>query len=91
LAPHQNQAKVHELLGDVYAPMGQLDHGVAEHAKARALNPNDAGIKSECAAYLAYAGQLDEAIELVTDAMRLDPFHPDWFLWNAAICVLPGA
>jgi adenylate cyclase len=78
-------ANVHELLGDVYANMGQLDRGVAEHAKARALNPNDAGIKSESAYVLVFAGQVDEAIELETDAMRLDPFHPDWFLWNAGI------
>jgi adenylate cyclase len=85
LALDENQAKVYELLGDVYANMGQLDRGVAEHAKARALNPNDAGIKSESAYVLAFAGRLAEAIELTTDAMRLDPYHPDWFLWNAAI------
>ena len=65
--------------------LGQLDRGVAEHAKARALNPNDAGIKIESATYLAYAGRMDEAIALMTDAMRLDPFHPDWFLWDAGI------
>jgi adenylate cyclase len=35
LALDENQAKTHELLGDVYASMGQLDRGVAEHAKAR--------------------------------------------------------
>jgi tetratricopeptide (TPR) repeat protein len=85
LALDDGQAKIHELLGDVYASMGQLDRGVAEHAKARALNPNDAGIKSESSAYLAYAGRVDEAIELTTEAMRLNPFHPDWFLWNAGI------
>jgi adenylate cyclase len=85
VALDESQAKIHELLGDVYASMGQLDRGVAEHAKARALNPNDAGIKCESAAYLAYAGRVDEAIKLLTDAMRLDPFHPDWFLWNAGI------
>ena len=39
---------------------------------------------------MAYAGQLDEAIELVTDAVRLDPFHPDWFFWNAAIVYYPA-
>jgi adenylate cyclase len=39
---------------------------------------------------LAYAGQVDEAIELVTDAMRLNPFYPDWFLWNAAIVYYPA-
>ncbi len=39
----------------------------------------------ESATYLAYAGRVDEAIALMTDAMRLDPFHPDWFLWDAGI------
>jgi adenylate cyclase len=79
------QAKTHNLLADVYASMGQLDRGVAEHAKARALNPNDSDIMSESAAYLAYAGQVHEAIELVTEAMRLNPFYPDWYLFNVAI------
>jgi tetratricopeptide (TPR) repeat protein len=87
LALGQNEAEVHQLLGDVYASMGQLDRGVAEHAKARALNPND---KSESAAYLAYAGRVDEAIELMTDAMRLNPFYPDWYLWNLAISHYPA-
>jgi adenylate cyclase len=85
VALDESQAKIHELLGDVYSSMGQLDRGVAEHAKARALSPNDAGIKIESATYLAYAGRVDEAIELMIDAMRLDPFHPDWFLWDAGI------
>ena len=70
--------------------MGQLDRGIAEHAKARALNPNDPDIKSESAAYLAYAGRVDEAIELLTDAMRLNPFYPDWYLWNVAIVYYPA-
>ena len=90
LALGQNEAEVHQLLGDVYASMGQLDRGVAEHAKARALNPNDPDIKSESAAYLAYAGRVDEAIELMTDAMRLNPFYPDWYLWNLAISHYPA-
>jgi adenylate cyclase len=85
LALDENQAQTHYLLGDVYASMGQLDRGIAEHAKARALNPYDSDIKSESAAYLAYAGRVDDAIELLTDAMRLNPFYPDWYLWNVAI------
>jgi adenylate cyclase len=88
LALDENQAKTHNLLADVYASMGQLDRGLAEHAKARTLNPNDSDIESESAAYLAYAGRVNEAIELVTEAMRLNPFYPDWYLWNAAIVLL---
>jgi adenylate cyclase len=90
LALDGNQAKVHELLGDVYASMGQLDRGIAEHTKARMLNPNDPDIKSESAAYLAYGGRVDEAIELMTEAMRLNPFYPDWYLWNVAIAHYPA-
>ena len=74
----------------MYASLGQLDRGIAEHAKARALNPNDADIKAESAAYLAYAGRVDEAIELLTEAMRLNPFYPDWYLWNVAIAHYPA-
>jgi adenylate cyclase len=85
LALDENQAKTHNLLGDVYASMGQLDRGIAEHAEGRALNPNDSDIKSESSVYLAYAGRVDEAIELLTDAMRLNPFYPDWYLWNSGI------
>ena len=33
---------------------------------------------------------MDEAIELVNDAMRLNPFYPDWYLWNAAIAYYPA-
>jgi hypothetical protein len=66
LALDEKQAMVHVLLGDVYVSMGQLDRGVAEHAKARALNRNDPDIKSEAAAYLAYAGRVDEAIALMS-------------------------
>jgi adenylate cyclase len=89
LALDASIGQVHNLLGDVYASMGQQELGIAEHAKARALNPNDADIKAESAAYLAYAGRVDEAIELLTDAMRLNPFYPDWYLWNVAIVYYP--
>ena len=82
LALDENHGFTHVLLGDVYASMGQLDRGIAEHAKARALNPNDPDIKAESAAYLAYAGRVDEAAELLTDAMRLNPFYPEWYLWS---------
>jgi adenylate cyclase len=90
LALDENLAMVHGLLGDVYASMGQLDRGIAEHAKARALNPNDPDIKSESAAYLAYAGRVDEAIALMAEAVRLNPFYPDWYLWNVAIAHYPA-
>jgi adenylate cyclase len=90
LALDESVAMTHNLLGDVYASMGRLDRGIAEHAKARALNPNDPNIKAESAAYLAYAGRVDEAIGLLTDAMRLNPFYPDWYLWNAAIVYYPA-
>ena len=70
--------------------MGQLDRGIAEHAKARALNPNNPDIKSESAGYLAFAGRVDEAIELLQDAMRLNPFYPDWYLWGAAQVYYPA-
>ena len=85
-----NNALIPLLLGDVYATMGDIQRGVSEHQKALARNPNDAMIQNEAAAFLAYAGRVDEALELLHNSMRLNPFYPDTYLWNAAIINYPA-
>ena len=49
-----------------------------------ALNPNDADIIAEYADSLAYAGEPQKSIALLEKAMRLNPYYPDWYLWNLA-------
>src|SRR5205823_6201766 len=38
----------------------------------------------EYADALAYDGRPERSVELVQRGMRLNPFHPDWYLWFLA-------
>ncbi len=54
------------------------------YKKALQLNPNDADIMAEYADALQYAGYYDECEKLLKQAMRLNPFYPDWYPWYLA-------
>jgi adenylate cyclase len=60
----------------------QHDASLAAYERAVELNPNDADILAEMADALAYSGEPRRAVELVNRAMRLNPYYPDWYLWN---------
>jgi adenylate cyclase len=47
--------------------------------KALALNPNRPNGLAQLGFILARVGQADDAVALITDAMRLDPHHPTWY------------
>jgi TolB-like protein len=58
-----------------------LNHGAALAAYRKALdcNPNDAEVMTDYALCLSYAGRAEEAIEYARKAMRLNPFHYEWY------------
>ncbi|RUW72572.1 tetratricopeptide repeat protein [Mesorhizobium sp. M4B.F.Ca.ET.143.01.1.1] len=58
-----------------------LNHGVALEAFRKALecNPNDADVTTDYALCLSYAGRAKEGIEHARKAMRLNPFHYEWY------------
>jgi TolB-like protein len=58
-----------------------LNHGAALEAFGRALdcNPNDAEVTTDYAFCLSYAGRAEEGIEHALKAMRLNPFHYEWY------------
>ncbi|CAN7725041.1 winged helix-turn-helix domain-containing tetratricopeptide repeat protein [Mesorhizobium caraganae] len=58
-----------------------LNHGVALEAFRKALecNPNDADVTTDYALCLSYAGRAEEGIEHARKAMRLNPFHYEWY------------
>jgi len=58
-----------------------LNQGVALEAFRKALdcNPNDAEVMTDYALCLSYAGRADEGIEHARKAMRLNPYHYEWY------------
>lgn len=58
-----------------------LNHGVALEAFRKGLdcNPNDAEVMTDYALCLSYAGRAEEGIEHALKAMRLNPYHYEWY------------
>jgi adenylate cyclase len=62
--------------------MEQPEKAVAEFERALVLNPNHADILVDWGGWiLPYMGRAEEGIEVVKKAMRLSPFHADWYYW----------
>ncbi len=59
----------------------QHDASLAAYERAIELNPNDADILAEMGDSLTYCGDANRAVQLLTRAMRLNPYYPDWYLW----------
>jgi adenylate cyclase len=45
------------------------------------MNPNDDRLLIEHGRFLMYVGRSEEGLMRVREAMRLNPFHPNWY-WN---------
>jgi len=54
--------------------------------KALDLNPNDADTLVQLANSKALLGDTKKAVELFNKAVRLNPFHPQWYNLYGAIC-----
>ena len=71
---------VHCILGIV--SLHTRDFGRARYHldKAERINPNDARSLANAAIAWALMGEPERAIRMAELAIRLDPFHPDWYL-----------
>ncbi|MDH3451122.1 MAG: hypothetical protein OEN20_01795, partial [Gammaproteobacteria bacterium] len=67
--------------------MQEHEKGIAAFERALALNPNHADILADWGGYYmpALTGKAEEGIELVKKAMRLSPFHDDWYEASLAL------
>jgi TolB-like protein/class 3 adenylate cyclase len=74
----------HVLLALVYQWRREFDAANAEADKALALQPNDAITLSNLGSMLKLAGRYEEALPLLEQAVRLDPFHPPNYLERLA-------
>ena len=55
--------------------------------KALTLNPNDADVMTDLGYYLCYAGRAEEGRDFAKRAMKLNPYHPEYYMMQfAQIC-----
>ena len=72
----------HWALGAAYLAAGDNIMALDCFDRALALNPNNSDALANCAWPLMFEGRTDEALARLERAMRLNPFHPDWYLWG---------
>ena len=78
LDPNDYQAQW--ALGWAYLYNRKHEQAMAHYLRARALNPNDAELLAEMANFLIFNGQPTQAIDQLKEAIRLNPFHEDWYV-----------
>jgi adenylate cyclase len=74
-----NEPWAHWAVAAAYLMRKDHNRAIAEYRKAYELSPNDASNVIEYGWGLANAGRADEAIPLILEAMRLNPYHPDFY------------
>ena len=77
----------HLVMGQIDLYSGRLDVADARHKKAHALNPYDARILSLWSPLATYRGRPDEGRDLIERAMRLNPWHPQWYTTNLGLAL----
>jgi len=80
IAADSNEPWAHYGLGSAYIWQKQYDRGIREFQKAHELNPNDATILADYAWALSLAGRPAEAMPLIEEALRLNPYHPRFYV-----------
>jgi adenylate cyclase len=90
LALDENDSRCHRILSAIYAHLRQHDRAEFHSDRSIALNPNDALGALYRAGLLRRLGRAEEGIEWARKAMRLNPYHPNWY-WDALAVVLHSA
>jgi TolB-like protein len=85
-----SDSRCHWALGAIHSYRGDFEAGERHYRRAIALNPNDANAIASFGRMLARLGRPDEGIDRIREAMRLNPYHPDWY-WQQLGVVLYSA
>lgn len=79
--------RAHWVLGCLYLHEGNFSQCLAEFDKAVRINPNDANLLAWFGDILACCGREQEGLERCEQAIRLNPYCPDWFFWHKAFAL----
>jgi TolB-like protein len=77
-----DDATCHWILGIVYFCSGDTAAEEQQYLRALALNPNDANALAGYGTVLVQLGRVEEGIDRIREAMRINPYHPEWY-WTS--------
>jgi TolB-like protein/DNA-binding SARP family transcriptional activator len=83
-------SRCHWILARVHRLGGDFRSAKTHYRRAIALNPNDSVAMCAFGRLLAAEGHWEEALERIREAMRINPYHPDWY-WQVLGAVLYSA
>jgi len=85
-----NDGRCHWVLAMIHGYRGDLDSEAQHYQRAIMLNPNDANAIAASGVSLAALGRPEEGVDRIREAMRLNPYHPEWY-WTDLGMVLYAA
>jgi adenylate cyclase len=90
LALDENDSRCHRILGGIYEQLRDFDRAEFHSERSIALNPNDALATLWRGGLLRCLGRAEEGVDWVRKAMRLNPYHPNWY-WSSLARMLHTA
>ena len=85
VALDEQEAHGHAILAWAYLESRKFGRARRHLERAAALNPNDADTAMSRAIGLAFLGDARASVEVARQAIRLNPFHPDWYQSDLAV------
>ena len=76
---NEEESRCHMVFGRVQLYRRNFGQALYHHERGVSLNPNDADSAAHMGLVLAFTGRAEEGIEWLEQAMRLNPYHPDWY------------
>lgn len=77
----------HWAVGAAYLAAGDNEQALSGFQRALDLNPNNSDAMANMAWPLVFTGRIAEALEKLAQAMRLNPFYPEWYLWGLGMAL----
>lgn len=83
----ENDAEAQRIMGAIKLLYRDFEASEYHHKRALKLNPSDAYIKARSASFYTRNGQPDRALELLENAIELDPFLPVWCIEERGVAL----
>jgi adenylate cyclase len=84
-------SEAHRIKGALHTFQREFEAAIYHLRRAKALNPNDAHLLIKGGLYLNFLGNYEEGLEDISQAMRRNPLHPDWYWRDKGIVLFSAA